>query len=89
MSAEPTVAVIVTAAIALAMIALVPVIIATRRPSAALRSLAARRERGEGVVSVAIAVLIMAVLGAILFTAFKATTENAGRRTDDIVNNIK
>ncbi len=46
-------------------------------------------ERGEGVVSVAIAVLIMAVLGAILFTAFKATTENAGKRTDDIVNGIK
>jgi putative copper export protein len=48
----------------------------------------ASTERGEGVVSVAIAVLIMAVLGAILFAQFKTTTEKAAKNTDDRVNEI-
>jgi hypothetical protein len=68
--------------------ALVVAFAATSAPVARRRN-AGSPERGEGVVSVAIAVLIMAVLGAILFTAFKATTENAGKRTDEIVNGIK
>ena len=57
-----------------------------RRPTLTLRP---RDERGEGVISVAIAVLIMAVLGALLFTAFKSTTDDMGTRTDEVVKKIK
>lgn len=57
-----------------------------RRPT---RALGLRSERGEGVISVAIAVLIMAVLGALLFTAFKSTTDDMGTRTDEVVKKIK
>lgn len=62
------------------------------RPARGLRparALQLRTERGEGVISVAIAVLIMAVLGALLFTAFKSTTDDMGTRTDEVVKKIK
>ncbi len=45
-------------------------------------------QRGEGVVSVAIAVLIMAFLGAIMFAGFKATLGKAQSRTDCQVSGI-
>lgn len=45
-------------------------------------------QRGEGVVSVAIAVLIMAFLGAIMFAGFKLTLGKAQSRTDCQVSGI-
>ena len=53
---------------------------------------AARRahvtERGEGVISAAIAVLIMAFLGALMWVGFKATLGNAQGNVDNQVNEI-
>lgn len=71
--------------------ALVLVVLAVRRGGhrRTARIPRLRTERGEGVISVAIAVLIMAVLGALLFTAFKATTDDMGTRTDEVVKKIK
>ena len=39
-------------------------------------------ERGEGVVSAAIAVLVMAFLGAAMYVGFKQTLGSAQKRTD-------
>jgi len=39
-------------------------------------------ERGEGVVSAAIAVLVMAFLGAAMYVGFKQTLGSAQRKTD-------
>jgi hypothetical protein len=50
----------------------------------AVANLKARRaanERGEGVISLAIAVLIMAVIGAALFITFRDTADDAGAKT--------
>lgn len=45
-------------------------------------------ERGEGVISAAIAVLVMAFLGALMFAAFKGilgkATDNTGTQVDKI-----
>lgn len=45
-------------------------------------------ERGEGVISAAIAVLIFAFLGALMWVGFKATMGNAQGNVDDQVNQI-
>jgi hypothetical protein len=45
-------------------------------------------ERGEGVISAAIAVLIMAFLGAAMWIAFKGIFDNASAKTSDQVNQI-
>ena len=45
-------------------------------------------ERGEGVVSAAIAVLIMASLGALMWVGFKAIWGNAQSSTQDQVGQI-
>ncbi len=45
-------------------------------------------ERGEGVISSAIAVLVMALLGALMWVAFKAIFADASARTSTQVGQI-
>jgi hypothetical protein len=45
-------------------------------------------ERGEGVISLAIGVLIMAFLGAGMWIAFKSTMTNTQTKVDTQVQNI-
>lgn len=45
-------------------------------------------ERGEGVISLAIGVLIMAFLGAGMWLAFSATMDSAQERVDTQINQI-
>ncbi len=47
-----------------------------------------RDDRGEGVISAAIAVLIMAFLGAAMWLAFKGIFDDASDKTSDNVNKI-
>ncbi len=47
-----------------------------------------RDERGEGVISAAIAVLIFAFLGVLMWVGFKATLGNAQGNVDNQVNQI-
>jgi len=47
-----------------------------------------RDERGEGVISAAIAVLIMAFLGAAMWIIFRQILDDSGSRTDSTINNI-
>lgn len=47
-----------------------------------------REERGEGVISAAIAVLIMAFLGVVVWVGFKATLDNTQDKVDDQVEQI-
>ena len=47
-----------------------------------------REERGEGVISAAIAVLIMAFLGALMWVGFKALFQNTQDKTGNQVNQI-
>ncbi|MEJ7584491.1 MAG: hypothetical protein WKF43_10505 [Acidimicrobiales bacterium] len=47
-----------------------------------------RSERGEGVISVAIAVLIMAFLGAAMWLAFKGIFDSASEKTKGEVDKI-
>jgi hypothetical protein len=47
-----------------------------------------RDQRGEGVISAAIAVLVMAFLGALMWVGFKATLGNAQGNVDNQVNQI-
>jgi hypothetical protein len=49
---------------------------------------AARDEVGEGVISTAIAVLIMALIGAAMWVAFRGVFDTASQRTVDNVNQI-
>jgi len=61
------------------------------RAYVAVRSRAAtlvKDESGEGVISAAIAVLIMAALGALMWVGFKALWGDASNRTSEQVNNI-
>lgn len=53
-----------------------------------LRSDRAGDERGEGVVSMAIAVLIMAFLGVLVWAGFRATMQNTQTKVDDQVEQI-
>ena len=48
----------------------------------------ARGERGEGVISAAIAVLIMAGIGALMWVGFKAIWEDTEDNTKDKVSEI-
>lgn len=45
-------------------------------------------ESGEGVISAAIAVLIMAALGALMWLGFKALWDDTSARTSEQVNTI-
>ena len=47
-----------------------------------------RDDRGEGVISSAIAVLVMALLGALMWVAFKAIFADASARTSTQVGQI-
>jgi len=49
---------------------------------------ARRSERGEGVISAAIAVLVMAFLGAAMWVAFNGTMHSAQSKVDTNVNTI-
>ena len=53
-----------------------------------LRSGPRRNERGEGVISAAIAVLIIASLGALMWVGFKALWENAEETTNSEIAKI-
>lgn len=59
----------------------------TAATAATARRLAAD-QRGEGVISAAIAVLIMAFLGALMWVAFKGIFQNASDKTSQNVNSI-
>lgn len=52
------------------------------------RRLAAADERGEGVISAAIAVLIMAFLGALMWVGFRAIWEDAEQQTSEQIQQI-
>jgi type VI protein secretion system component VasF len=45
-------------------------------------------ERGEGVISAAIAVLIMAFLGVVVWVGFRATLDNTQKKVDKQVDQI-
>lgn len=47
-----------------------------------------RDERGEGVISTGIAVLIMALIGAAMWVAFSSTFDSASSQVEDEVGNI-
>ncbi len=47
-----------------------------------------RDERGEGVISTGIAVLIMAIIGAAMFVAFSGVFDSATQQTEDSVDSI-
>lgn len=54
------------------------------------RSLRSRAfdDAGEGVISAAIAVLIMAFLGALMWVGFQAMWDNAEQQTNEQINQI-
>jgi TRAP-type C4-dicarboxylate transport system permease small subunit len=54
----------------------------------AVRNRARRDERGEGVISAAIAVLIMSFLGVIMWAGFKTTLGNAQSNVDTQISQI-
>ncbi len=54
----------------------------------ATKSSRRRDERGEGVISTAIAVLIMAFLGVVVWVGFKATLGNTQKKVDNQVEQI-
>ena len=47
-----------------------------------------RDDRGEGVISAAIAVLIMAFLGALMWVGFKAMWDTTEQKTNDQIEQI-
>jgi hypothetical protein len=51
-------------------------------------ALASKDEAGEGVISTAIAVLIMAALGAVMWVGFKQIWGNASSQTTNQINSI-
>ena len=53
-----------------------------------MTSLAKADEAGEGVISTAIAVLIMAALGALMWVGFTEIWDNASTQTTDQLNTI-
>jgi hypothetical protein len=54
----------------------------------AINRLGSRDERGEGVISAAIAVLIMAILGGLMFAAYQAIFKTSSDRVTTIVNDL-
>lgn len=48
-----------------------------------------RNERGEGVISAAIAVLVMAFLGVLMWTLFKETLTKSNNKVDGQIDQIK
>ncbi|HVM04983.1 MAG TPA: hypothetical protein VM242_07420 [Acidimicrobiales bacterium] len=60
-----------------------------RTARAALWSRLAEDERGEGVISTAIAVLVMAFLGVLMWQLFSATLVDSNTNVNDKLNEIK
>jgi len=58
------------------------------RPTTTARIHRRRGERGEGVISTAIAVLIMALLGAAMWLTFDSIWSDTAENTEDQVNII-
>jgi hypothetical protein len=58
------------------------------RPAPPARSAVAGDDRGEGVISAALAVLIMAFIGALMWGAYEAIWDTAKQNTEDKVNEI-
>jgi hypothetical protein len=58
------------------------------RPARPARSALAGDDRGEGVISAALAVLIMAFIGALMWGAYEAIWDTAKQNTEDKVNEI-
>lgn len=61
---------------------------ASDRPRADARGVCPRRDRGEGVISAAIAVLIVAFLGAAMWVGFNTIWENAEADITEQVDHI-
>jgi uncharacterized protein HemX len=61
---------------------------ASKTPSPARRHRLRRDERGEGVISAAIAVLIMAFIGVGMWVAFNTTFQHTAKNVDHEVNCI-
>jgi hypothetical protein len=68
--------------------ALVAMYVWQRTARGALWNRLARDDRGEGVISAAIAVLVMAFLGVLMWVGFKATLGNTQTHVDDQVEQI-
>lgn len=45
-------------------------------------------DRGEGVISMAIAILIIATIGAAMYLLFQGLAESTGNKAEDQINNI-
>lgn len=60
-----------------------------RTARTALVSRLAKDERGEGVISTAIAVLVMAFLGVLMWQLFSATLVDSNTNVNDKLNEIK
>ena len=58
----------------------------TRRPTDRFGDVAPRDERGEGVISAAIAVLVMAFLGVAMWIAFSGTLSTAVKHVNNQVS---
>ncbi|MGH9193169.1 MAG: hypothetical protein ACRDZ0_11960 [Acidimicrobiales bacterium] len=56
--------------------------------SSAQATRSARDDRGEGVISTAIAVLIMAFLGALMWVGFKSMWDTTEQKTNDQIEQI-
>ena len=63
-------------------------LVAWQAATARLRDRLVKDESGEGVISAAIAVLVMAFLGAAMWVAFKAVFDTADAKVQANVNNI-
>lgn len=59
-----------------------------QQPPAALHARYRSDEAGEGVISTAIAVLIMAIIGGLMWVAFSGVFATAEQRVTDEVNQI-
>lgn len=60
-----------------------------RTARSALRDRAMNDERGEGVISAAIAVLVMAFLGVLMWQLFKGTLTKSNTNVNDQIDQIK
>ncbi|HET6772914.1 MAG TPA: hypothetical protein VFH36_06375 [Acidimicrobiales bacterium] len=62
--------------------------VATRHRVASGRAQCRADDRGEGVISAAIVVLIMAAIGALMWTAFRGLWENIESDTNDRIEEV-
>jgi len=67
---------------------LLPIYVHLHTQSTALLHRIRRDERGEGVISAAIAVLVMAFLGALMWSAFKTLFDSTSTTTTNQVQRI-